>query len=80
MLRRALCSSQLEPAGAPSLRLPLPFLADAVPIGTMNRSTGTLKSLKESALYEPTNSWANWRVAVEGKPAEGRRKYRGGGQ
>ncbi|KXZ45169.1 hypothetical protein GPECTOR_57g459 [Gonium pectorale] len=49
------------------------------PIGTMTRGTGEIKSLKDSVLYGKEQTWAHWRVAVDGKPADSRRKYRGVG-
>ncbi|PNH06593.1 hypothetical protein TSOC_007051 [Tetrabaena socialis] len=48
-------------------------------IGTMTRGAGEITSLKDSALYGQEQTWAHWRVAVDGKPSDTRRKYRGVG-
>ncbi|KAG2444113.1 hypothetical protein HYH02_009054 [Chlamydomonas schloesseri] len=50
---------------------------DAAPIGTMTRGAGTIQKLGDSCLYDKEQTWAHWRVAVDGKPADTRRKYRG---
>ncbi len=54
-------------------------LAGDTLVGTMTRGTGTIKTLKDSTLYQQEQTWAHWRVAVENKPADTRRKYRGQG-
>ncbi|GLC37009.1 hypothetical protein PLESTB_001402000 [Pleodorina starrii] len=49
------------------------------PIGTMTRGSGAVTSIKDSVLYGQEQTWAHWRVAVDGKPQDTRRKYRGVG-
>ncbi|GIL47895.1 hypothetical protein Vafri_4512 [Volvox africanus] len=49
------------------------------PIGTLTRGSGAVTSVKDSVLYGQEQTWAHWRVAVDGKPQDTRRKYRGVG-
>lgn len=53
-----------------------PFADESVNVYDM-QGFGVINKLSDSVLYQPTASWARWRVDNDHKPSDTRRKYRG---